>query len=319
MIVILGPTATGKTKVAVQVAQRVDGEIISADSRQVFRGMNIGTGKDLSEYVVEGAHTPFHLIDVAEPGEEYSVFRFQQDFLKAWNDIQKRGKTAILCGGTGFYIESVLKQYRLDPVPENPELRKYLKTKTDEQLTAILASMRKLHNKTDIEERSRLIRTIEIDTFYLQHPDSVSKFQNIDYQAFGITYERNIICQRITKRLEQRLKEGMIEEVENLLQQGISPQRLCSYGLEYRFITQYIQGELGYEEMLSQLNIAIRQFAKRQMTWFRKMEREGINIHWINSDTSAEEKAEMIVNALAIKSPSIFGKTKSHLYRYFLL
>jgi tRNA dimethylallyltransferase len=298
MIVILGPTATGKTKVAVQVAQKVDGEIISADSRQIFRGMNIGTGKDLNEYTVEGAHTPFHLIDVAEPGEEYSVFRFQQDFLKAWNDIQKRGKKAILCGGTGFYIESVLKQYRLDPVPENPELRKYLKTKTHEELIAILASMRKLHNKTDIEERSRLIRTIEIDTFYLQYPNPVLKFPKINYQVFGITYERDIIRQRITNRLEQRLQEGMIEEVQNLLQQGISPQRLYSYGLEYRYITQFIQGELNYSEMFRLLNIAIHQFAKRQMTWFRRMEREGIDIHWIDNDASAEEKAEMIVQLL---------------------
>jgi len=298
MIVILGPTATGKTRVAVQVARKIDGEIISADSRQVFRGMNIGTGKDLAEYDVKGVKIPFHLIDVAEPGEEYSVFRFQQDFLKSWHDIQKCKKTAILCGGTGFYIESVLKQYRLDPVPENPELRKYLKTKTNDELTDILASMRKLHNKTDIEERSRLIHTIEIDTFYLQHPNSVLQFPKIDYQVFGITYDRNIIRQRITNRLEQRLKEGMIEEVQNLLQQGISPQRLYTYGLEYRLITQFLQGQLSYEEMFRLLNIAIHQFAKRQMTWFRKMEREGINIHWIKSDISAEEKAEIIVRMI---------------------
>jgi tRNA dimethylallyltransferase len=278
------------------VAQKLDGEIISADSRQVFRGMNIGTGKDLNEYTIDNQHIPYHLIDVAEPGEEYSVFRFQQDFLTAWHDIRKRGKTAILCGGTGFYIESVLKQYRLEPVPENPELRQSLETKTDEELISILASMRKLHNKTDIEERSRLIRTIEIDTFYLQHPDSVLHFPEINYQIFGITYDRDIIRQRITHRLEQRLQNGMIEEVENLLQQGISPQRLHAYGLEYRFVTQYIKGELSYEEMFRLLNTAIHQFAKRQMTWFRKMERQVANIHWINGDLSTEEKAERIVN-----------------------
>jgi tRNA dimethylallyltransferase len=295
MIIILGPTATGKTKVAVQVALKTNGEIISADSRQVFRGMNIGTGKDLDEYTVGNQHIPYHLIDIAEPGEEYSVFRFQQDFLKAYHNITKRGKTPILCGGTGFYMESVLKQYRLDPVPENPELRKSLATKTDEELIAMLASMRKLHNKTDIEERSRLIRIIEIDTFYLENPNSVLKFPEMNCEVFGITFEREIIRQRITSRLEQRLQEGMIEEVQNLLQQGVSPQRLCSYGLEYKFVTQYIKGELSKQEMFRLLNIAIHQFAKRQMTWFRKMEREGINIQWINSDASAEEKAEMMV------------------------
>jgi tRNA dimethylallyltransferase len=257
--------------------------------------MTIGTGKDVHEYTTGNQRIPYHLIDIAEPGEEYSVFRFQQDFLQAWNDIRKRGKTPILCGGTGFYIESVLKQYRIEPVPENPKLRKYLESKTTEELIPILASLRKLHNKTDIEERSRLIRTIEIDTYYMEHPKPVLTFPEINYQVFGITYERNVIRQRITSRLEQRLQNGMIEEVENLLQQGVTPQRLCSYGLEYRFVTQYLQGKLSYEEMFRLLNIAIHQFAKRQMTWFRKMEREGINIHWINNDAGAEEKAEEIV------------------------
>jgi len=293
MIVILGPTATGKTKVAVQVAQKIDGEIISADSRQIFRGMTIGTGKDLNEYTIGNQHIPYHLIDIADAGEEYSVFRFQQDFLHAWHDIRKRGKTPILCGGTGFYIESVLKQYRLEPVPENPTLRKYLESKPTEELIAILASLRKLHNKTDIEERARLIRTIEIDTYYAEHPQPALRFPEINYQVFGITYHRNIIRQRITSRLEQRLQNGMIEEVKNLLQQGISPQRLCAYGLEYRFITQHLQGQLNYPEMFRLLNIAIHQFAKRQMTWFRKMEREGIDIHWVERD----EKAGRIVAA----------------------
>jgi tRNA dimethylallyltransferase len=296
MIVILGPTATGKTKVAVQVAQKIDGEIISADSRQVFRGMTIGTGKDLDEYIIGNQRIPCHLIDIADPGEEYSVFRFQQDFLQAWNDIEKRGKTPILCGGTGFYLESVLKQYRLEPVPENPELRQYLETKTTAELIPILASLRKLHNKTDIEERTRLIRTIEIDTYHKEHPQPLLHFPKINYQVFGITYERDVIRQRITARLEQRLQTGMIEEVENLLQQGITSQRLSAYGLEYRFVTQYLTGELSYSEMFRLLNIAIHQFAKRQMTWFRKMEREGVDIQWINSDTSAEEKAEEIVS-----------------------
>ena len=296
MIVILGPTATGKTRVAVRVAQKVRGEIISADSRQVFRGMNIGTGKDLDDYVIEGQHIPYHLIDIAEPGEEYTVFRFQQDFLKAWNDIRSRGRTPILCGGTGLYIESVLKQYRMAPVSESPELRKSLEAKTDDELIAILASMRKLHNKTDIEDRSRLIRTIEIDIFYQQHPEAAFDFPEIKYQAFGIQYSRETICRRITNRLQQRFQEGMISEVEQLLRLGVSPQRLCAYGLEYKFITQFIQGELSYREMFSQLDTAIQQFAKRQMTWFRRMERQGIDIHWIEGNLGTGKKGEIIAN-----------------------
>ena len=294
MIVILGPTATGKTRVAVRVAQKVRGEIISADSRQVFRRMNIGTGKDLNDYVIEDQHIPYHLIDIADPGEEYSVFHFQQDFLKAWNDIRSRGRTPILCGGTGFYIEAVLKQYRMAPVSENPELRKSLEAKTDEELIAMLASMRQLHNKTDIEDRSRLIRTIEIDTFYQQHPDMPADFPKIDYQAFGIQYSRETICRRITNRLQQRFQEGMVKEVESLLRHGVSPQRLCAYGLEYKFITQFILGELSYREMFNLLNTAIQQYAKRQMTWFHRMERQGVNIHWIDGNIGTGKKAEMI-------------------------
>lgn len=295
MIVILGPTATGKTTIAAQTAYRIDGEIISADSRQVFRGMDIGTGKDLDEYTVDGKKIPYHLIDIADAGEEYSVFRFQQDFLKAWNDIRRRKKPVILCGGTGFYIESVLRQYQLTPVPDNPELRERLSEKSLEELAETLSSLKKLHNKTDTKERERLIRAIEIETFYQEYPEEITPFPKINAKIFGIHFEREIIRERITRRLRQRLENGMIEEVETLLQQGVPPEKLMFYGLEYRYATQHLLGEISRDELFRLLNIAIHQFAKRQTTWFRKMEQKGIEIQWIDSALSAEEKAEFIV------------------------
>ncbi|MDR0365090.1 MAG: tRNA (adenosine(37)-N6)-dimethylallyltransferase MiaA [Bacteroidales bacterium] len=295
MIVVLGPTATGKTAVATHLAYKIDGEIISADSRQVFRGMNIGTGKDLNEYVVNGKSIPYHLIDIAEPGEEYSVFQFQQDFLSAWSNIRNRKKTVILCGGTGFYIESVLKQYQLAPVPNNPILRYDLESISTEKLIAILSSMRTLHNTTDIEDRKRLMRAIEIETYYQEHPEMITQFPEIDAMIFGISFERGIVRDRITQRLHQRLNEGMIEEVKCLLQQGVSPEKLIFYGLEYRYLMQYIMEKINYDEMFRLLNTAIHQFAKRQMTWFRKMEREGINIQWIDDTLTFEEKADFII------------------------
>lgn len=301
MIVILGPTATGKTAVATQVAHKTAGEIISADSRQVFRGMDLGTGKDLAEYCVNGCDIPYHLIDIAEPGEEYSVFRFQQDFLSAWKTIHYKGAVPILCGGTGFYIESILKQYQLTPVPDNAILRAQLENRTNEELAAMLATMRSLHNTTDTQERNRLVRAIEIETYYKEHPDRLIQFPDINYQVFGITFERDIIRQRITKRLEQRLKHGMLEEVERLLQQGITPSQLDFYGLEYRYVTRYITGELSYDEMFRLLNTAIHQFAKRQMTWFRKMEKAGIEIEWLDSHLTNEAKVEMIVSRYSSK------------------
>jgi tRNA dimethylallyltransferase len=295
MIVILGPTATGKTSVAVQLAYKIGGEIVSADSRQVFRQMNIGTGKDLNEYTVNGIAIPYHLIDIADPGEEYSVFRFQQDFLHAWNDIENRKKTAILCGGTGLYIESILKKYPLYPVPQNVTLRNSLANKTDEELVAMLETAKILHNKTDIEDRERILRALEIETFRMEHLETELTFPDINYCVFGISFNREEIRRRITRRLEQRLDEGMIEEVQQLLQQGIAPERLCRYGLEYRFITQYITKQIDYQQMFNLLNIAIHQFSKRQMTWFRKMEREGISIQWIDDESTPEEKATLIL------------------------
>lgn len=297
MIVILGATATGKTDVAVHLSQCVDGEIISADSRQVFRGMDIGTGKDLTSYSIDGKIVPYHLIDIADAGTEYSVFDFQQDFLKAYLDIIHREKTPILCGGTGLYIESVVKGYRLLDVPKNLELREQLSQFSDEMLIAMLSSYKKLHNHTDTENRDRLLRAIEIEKYHQEHDEMI--FPNIPYQLFGILYDRAVVMQRIEQRLKQRLENGMIEEVRALLNQQIAPQRLMKYGLEYKYLTQYIIGEITYDEMFRLLNIAIRQFAKRQMTWFRKMERDGFKIHWIDGTLPIREKVQEIVDAVS--------------------
>lgn len=296
LIIILGPTATGKTDVAVQVAMKLDGEIISADSRQVFRGMSIGTGKDLESYTADNKIIPYYLIDIAEAGEEYSVFNFQQDFLKAYEDILQHDKTPILCGGTGLYIDSVVKGYRFLDVPKNILLRQQLEQKSDDELTEMLVSFKKLHNQTDTETRERLLKAIEIEIFQQDHPEK--KFPKIHSKIFGINYDRSIVMQRIEQRLKQRLENGMIEEVKFLLDQNISPQRLIKYGLEYKYITQYIFNELTYDEMFNLLNIAIRQFAKRQMTWFRKMEREGVPIQWIDGSLSLENKSQIIVESI---------------------
>lgn len=296
LIVILGVTATGKTDIAVHLAAKIDGEIISADSRQVFRGMDIGTGKDLSSYMVEKTNIPYHLIDIIDAGAEYSVFNFQQDFLNAYQDVQKRGKKPILCGGTGLYIESVVKGYRLLDVPENVDLRQQLASKSNQELTELLSSYKKLHNHTDTETRDRLLRAIEIEHFHHQHSKVV--FPKIPYKLFGVLYERSVVMERIRQRLTYRLQHGMVEEVQSLLNQGVSSQRLIKYGLEYKYLTQFIQKEISYDEMFNLLNIAIRQFAKRQMTWFRKMERDGFEIQWIDGNLTLDEKVQFIINHL---------------------
>lgn len=283
LIVITGPTATGKTGLAARLAFEIDGEIISADSRQVYRKMDIGTGKDLSEYIVDGNAIKHHLIDIADPGYKYSVFEFQKDFLNAYNEIKEKGKTPVLCGGTGMYIESAIGRYRLLEVPENDSLRKELSGKTIEELAEILAGMKELHNITDITERSRLIRAIEIETYYKENPCKGNTLPKINYIIFATNFPRSLIRERITARLKNRLETGMIEEVKCLLKQGVKPEDLLYYGLEYKYITQYIIGELDYEEMFRLLNTAIHQFAKRQMTWFRRMERKGFEIIWIES------------------------------------
>lgn len=290
MITILGPTATGKTSFAVYVAAQLNGEIISADSRQVYRGMDIGTGKDLSEYEYEDRQIPHHLIDIVKPGYEYNVFEFQRDFLKAYEQIEKNGTFPILCGGTGMYIESVLKGYKLINVPENEVLREDLELKSDLELEEILENFKALHNTTDVSDRDRLLRAIEIQTYYDENPDIDTSFPEINTIILGLDFDRRVVRSRITDRLEERLKGGMIEEVEELLAQGVSAEKLKFYGLEYRFVTQYLSDEISYDEMSRRLNTAIHQFAKRQMTWFRRMEKQGFEIHWLNGNLTHEQK-----------------------------
>ncbi|NDV59187.1 tRNA (adenosine(37)-N6)-dimethylallyltransferase MiaA [Bacteroides sp. 519] len=292
LIAILGPTASGKTPFAVALANELQTEIISADSRQLYRGMDLGTGKDIEEYTINGITTPYHLIDIAEPGYKYNVFEYQRDFLTAFNNIQAKEKVPILCGGTGMYIEAVLKGYQLLPVPENTELRNQLAEKSLDQLTAILGTYKTLHNTTDVDTAKRAIRAIEIEEYYKTNNISQRAFPSLKSVIIGIDIDRELRRNKITNRLKQRLRDGMVEEVEALLNKGISPDDLIYYGLEYKFLTLYITGKMSYEEMFSQLEIAIHQFAKRQMTWFRGMERRGFTINWINAEWPMEEKVE---------------------------
>jgi tRNA dimethylallyltransferase len=298
LITILGPTASGKTPLAASLADRLGAEIISGDSRQVYRRMDLGTGKDLVDYTVEGRQVPYHLIDIVEPGYKYNVFEYQRDFLKAYEEITAKNKLPILCGGTGMYIESVLKGYRLLPVPENPELRASLEGKTLEELTSILAGYKKLHNSTDVDTAKRAIRAIEIEEYYKQQPPEYREFPSLKSLIIGVDIDRELRREKITRRLKQRLDEGMVEEVRGLLAEGIDPENLIYYGLEYKFLTQYAIGELTFEEMFHQLETAIHQFAKRQMTWFRGMERRGFTIHWLDATLPMEEKIEQITNLI---------------------
>lgn len=298
LVTILGPTASGKTPLAAALAFRLNAEIISGDSRQVYRRMDLGTGKDLADYVVDGKRIPYHLIDIVEPGYKYNVFEFQRDFLQAYDDIRQRGVLPILCGGTGMYIESVLKGYKLLPVPENPELRASLADKSLDELTTILAGYKKLHNSTDVDTVKRAIRAIEIEEYYRQQPVSAREFPAINSLVIGVDIDRDLRRTKITRRLKQRLDEGMVDEVRALLDAGIPAEDLIYYGLEYKYLTLYAVGQLTYDEMFHQLEIAIHQFAKRQMTWFRGMERRGFNIHWIDASLSMEQKVEEIVGLI---------------------
>ena len=301
LITILGPTASGKTPLAAALADRLSTEIISGDSRQVYRRMDLGTGKDLADYTVEGRPVPYHLIDIVEPGYKYNVFEYQRDFLKAYEEIVAKGKLSILCGGTGMYIESVLKGYRLLPVPENPELRASLEGKSLEELTHILEGYKKLHNSTDVDTAKRAIRAIEIEEYYKQQPPEYREFPSLKSLIVGVDIDRELRREKITRRLKQRLDEGMVDEVRGLLNEGIPAENLIYYGLEYKYLTQYAIGELTYEEMFLQLETAIHQFAKRQMTWFRGMERRGFTIHWLDATLSMEEKTEQIINLINTK------------------
>lgn len=301
LITILGPTASGKTALAAALAADLNAEIISADSRQVYRDMDIGTGKDLADYRVGERIIPYHLIDIVEPGTKYNVFEYQKDFLQAYDDISGRGVTPILCGGTGLYIEAVLKGYRLMPVPENKRLRDELREKSIEELTEILVSLKaennsNMHNITDVDTAKRAIRAIEIETYYKQYPVEERCFPSIDTVIIGINIGRDERRRKISERLEQRLSEGMIDEVRALLDRGILPEDLIYYGLEYKFVTEYIIGRMTYDEMFRSLETAIHQFAKRQMTWFRGMERRGFKINWLEASLPLEEKIQNIKN-----------------------
>ena len=303
LITILGPTASGKTDLAAHLAASINGEIISADSRQVYRGMDIGTGKDLADYVVDGKQIPYHLIDIEEPGTKYNVFEYQRDFLKAYEGIVERGNTPILCGGTGLYIESVLKGYRLFEVPENKALRDSLSSKSLEELTDMLIVLKKengsvMHNSTDVDTVKRAIRAIEIETYYKNTPVEQKDFPDIESIVFGVSVTREERREKITSRLRKRLVEGMIDEIKGLIEGGVKPEDLIYYGLEYKYVTQYVIGELSYDEMFSGLEIAIHQFSKRQMTWFRGMERRGTEIKWIDAMLPMDEKINKITQWL---------------------
>ena len=289
LITVLGPTASGKTRFAVQLADRLGAEIISGDSRQVYRRMDLGTGKDLGDYRIGDRSVPYHLIDIVEPGTKYNVFEYQRDFLEAYNDIHRRGRKAVLCGGTGLYIESVLRAYRLSPVPQNPELRERLADKSLEELTALLATYKSLHNTTDVDTAQRAIRAIEIEEYYRQTPLDRRPFPKIESLTLGVDVSREVRRERISQRLRKRLDEGMCGEVERLLAEGIKPEDLIYYGLEYKYVTLYVTGQITFDEMAQQLEIAIHQFAKRQMTWFRGMERRGTPILWIRLGEDFDE------------------------------
>ena len=297
MITILGPTASGKTPVAARLAAEIGGEIISADSRQVYRRMDIGTGKDLEDY----GSVPYHLIDICEPGTKYNLFEYQQDFYDVYQQIQSRGAVPILCGGTGLYIEAVLKGYHLSPVPQNQALRDSLEGKSLDELSQMLADLKaktgsNMHNTTDVDSCQRAIRAIEIETYNLEHPTPRRELPPVDSIIIGIDIDRELRREKITRRLKARLDHGMVEEVRALLDEGIPAEDLIYYGLEYKFLTEYLTGQLSYDEMFQRLEIAIHQFAKRQMTWFRGMERRGFKIHWISATLPMEEKIAQILS-----------------------
>ena len=294
MLAVVGPTACGKTSLAVELALALEGEVISADSRQVYRGMDIGTGKDLAEYERAGVRVPVHLVDIVDAGEKYNLFEYQRDFLVAYNEVKSRGRMPVLCGGSGMYVESVLREYKLLPVPENAQLRAGLESKTLEELTAILSSYKKLHNNTDVDTVKRAVRAIEIEEYYASRPVEERSFPHIETLVVGVDVDREVRRERISRRLRDRLAEGLVSEVERLLASGVSAEQLIYYGLEYKYVTLYVTGAMSYEDMVRGLEIAIHQFAKRQMTWFRGMERRGVKINWIDAALPASQQIEII-------------------------
>ena len=298
LITILGPTATGKTALAAEVAWRLDGEVISADSRQVFRGMDLGTGKDLADYDLHGVHVPYHLIDICDPREEYSAYRFMGDFTRAFLDITSRGRQPILCGGTGLYVDAVVRGYRLSDAPVDPVYRASLEPYSDEELTERLASYGPLHNHTDTETRERLVRALEIVEYGQVHPEAYRHLPPMEHVVFGTRLERQQVIDRIERRLRRRLDEGMTAEVQRLLDEGVPPERLMRFGLEYRHVTRFLTHQCTEEEMFRDLFTDIRRFAKRQMTWFRRMERNGVVIHWLDASQPVAVMADEVVASL---------------------
>ncbi|MDA3880982.1 MAG: tRNA (adenosine(37)-N6)-dimethylallyltransferase MiaA [Prolixibacteraceae bacterium] len=294
LITILGATASGKTTVAAHLARQFNGEIISADSRQVYRGMDIGTGKDIDDYTIDGDTVPYHLVDIADAGYQYNVFEYQREFIKVFDDIQSRNKLPVMCGGSGLYLEAILKGYKLIHVPVNEKLRISIADKSLDELTNILQTYRRLHNTSDVDTRKRAVRAIEIEEYYKEHPQTDLYFPEINSLVVGVKFDRDSRRRRITQRLKSRLNKGMIDEVKALLDKGIKPENLIYYGLEYKFITLHLTGQLTYDEMFRQLETAIHQFSKRQMTWFRKMEKQGILIHWLDGYMPLEEKLQKI-------------------------
>ncbi|MBP5645099.1 MAG: tRNA (adenosine(37)-N6)-dimethylallyltransferase MiaA [Bacteroidales bacterium] len=294
LLTVTGPTACGKTALAAELAYRLGGEIISADSRQVFRGMDIGTGKDLADYHIHGVDIPHHLIDIHDAGHEYNVYQFQNDFIAAYNNIVERGRQPILCGGTGMYIDAVVRGYQLADAPVDPDFRRRMEAFTDEQLTARLASFIKLHNHTDTEDRDRLLRALEIQEYHSLHPDRYPHMPDMDHVIVCVAYPREQVIERIGIRLRQRLDQGMVDEVQRLLDSGVAAARLMRYGLEYRHITRYLQHQCSYDEMYRDLYTDIRRFAKRQMTWFRRMERQGVPLHWLDGTLPFDKKIDIV-------------------------
>lgn len=289
-IAIVGPTACGKTRRAVEIAKEFDGEIISADSRQLYRDMTIGTGKDLEEY----GEIRYHLIDVAEAGDKYNLYRYLQDFNNVYKDILEREKLPVICGGSGMYVENALRGIVMPEVPENVDLRKRLSSKSLNELTEILKGYKTLHNKTDVDTVKRAVRAIEICEYYRCHPEEAittnRNFTNsLDCLVIGLDIPRDLRREKISKRLKARLEQGMVDEIRMLLNRGVSAEDLIYYGLEYKYVTLYVTEKMSYDEMVRQLETAIHQFAKRQMTWFRGMEKRGVPIKWLPYDISKDD------------------------------
>jgi tRNA dimethylallyltransferase len=299
LVVLTGPTASGKTSLAARLALQLGGEIVSADSRQVYRGMDIGTGKDLGDYIVDGIQVPFHLIDIVDPGYKYNVYEYQRDFLSVYSDLKSRAVFPVVCGGSGMYVDSIISGYRLIEVPPDPVLRNELEKKSLAELINILKGYKELHNITDIDNKKRAIRAIEIETYYKKESHTTTSLPEIRSLIIGVKYDRETRRERISQRLRERLAGGMVDEVKGLLGRGVDSELLIYYGLEYKYITLYLIGKISYDEMFRCLETGIHRFAKRQMTWFRGMERKGINIHWLDGAMPVEEKVERIIDLLA--------------------